>query len=155
MVQKIRLPNLNIVVLVGRVIRDFELRYTQKGQAVCRFDVAVSRRFKDSAGNWQEEASYVPVVVWRDAAQRCSERLKKGSPVQIVGRLRTRSWEDKDGKKRTALEVETQRIQFLEFEELPEEIPAVVEQETMGAEEVIPVNKSSSSGKLEDEEVPF
>lgn len=156
MAQKIRLPNLNIVALVGRVIRDPELRYTQKGQAVCRFDIAVNRTYKDTMGNWQQEVSYVPVVVWRDAATRCNERLKKGSPVQIIGRLRTRSWEDKDGKKRSTLEVDTQSIQFLEFEELPEEISEFTAQEISRKDDgELELPTQEELKELTDDEVPF
>ncbi|MFN3966491.1 MAG: single-stranded DNA-binding protein, partial [Endomicrobiia bacterium] len=98
--------------------------------AVCRFDIAVNRSYKDSNGEWQKDVCYVPIVVWRDAAIRCSERLKKGSPVHISGRLRTRSYEDKNGQKRNVLEVEAQRIQFLQIVEdtkEPEEIPEIAE----------------------------
>jgi len=130
MPQKIRLPEYNNVVLIGRVIRDPDLRYTQKGQAVCRFDIAVNRSYKDANGEWQKEVCYVPIVVWRDAAIRCSEKLKKGSPVHVSGRLRTRSYEDKNGQKRNVLEVEAQRVQFLQVvEDITEttEVPEATE----------------------------
>jgi single-strand DNA-binding protein len=104
---------LNDVRLVGRLTRDPELRFTAKGQAVCRFDLAVNRRYKDPGGEWKDDTSFIPVVVWRDMAQRSSERLKKGSPVYVEGRLKSRSWETKEGQKRTTLEVDTRRIQFL------------------------------------------
>ena len=94
----LRLHQLNDVKLVGRLTRDPELRYTPKGQAVCRLRLAVSRRYKDKATQeWKEEASFIPVVVWREAAERCGERLKKGSPVYVEGRLRSR-----DGRPKTA-----------------------------------------------------
>lgn len=110
----LRLHQLNDVRLVGRLTRDPELRFTTKGQPVCRFDLAINRRYKDAAsGEWKDDTSFVPVVVWREAAQRCSERLKKGSPVYVDGRLKSRSWETKEGQKRTTLEVECWRIQFL------------------------------------------
>jgi single-strand DNA-binding protein len=110
----LRLHQLNDVKLVGRLTRDPELRYTPKGQAVCRLRLAVSRRYKDKATQeWKEEASFIPVVVWREAAERCGERLKKGSPVYVEGRLRSRDWETKEGVKRSDLEVECWRMQFL------------------------------------------
>src|SRR5207237_10470000 len=76
----LRLLQLNDVRLVGRLTRDPEVRYTAKGQAVARLDIAVNRRFKDASGEWREEATFVPITVWREAAERCKERLKKGSP---------------------------------------------------------------------------
>ena len=114
MPQKIRLPEQNSVTIIGRLASDPVLRYTQKGQGVCHFDVAVNRSYKDSNGEWQKEVSFIPVVVWRDAAVRCNERLKKGSPVFVSGRLKNRSWEDKAGQKRSTLEIDAQRVQFLQ-----------------------------------------
>ena len=110
---ELRLVQLNDVRLVGRLTRDPEVRYTPKGQAVARLDVAVNRRFKDGTGEWREEATFCPVTVWREAAERCKEKLKKGSPIYVEGRLRSTSWETKDGQKRSGLEVEAYRLQFL------------------------------------------
>lgn len=109
----LRLHQLNDVKLVGRLTRDPELRFTAKGMPVCRLDMAVNRRYKDQVGEWKDDTAFVPVVVWREAAQRCSNQLKKGSPVYVEGRLKSRSWETKEGQKRTSLEVNALRIQFL------------------------------------------
>src|SRR5436190_21386130 len=111
--QTLRLLQLNDVRLVGRLTRDPEVRYTPRGQAVCRLDIAVNRRFKDSTGEWREEATFVPVTVWREAAERCRERLKKGSAGYVEGRLKSSSWETKDGQKRSGIDVEAYRLQFL------------------------------------------
>ncbi len=111
--QQLRLLQMNDVRLVGRLTRDPEVRYTAKGQAVARLDLAVNRRFKDGSGEWRDDTTFVPVTVWRDAAERCRERLKKGSPLFVEGRLRSTSWETKDGQKRSGMEVEAYRLQFL------------------------------------------
>ena len=97
----IRLVQLNNVQLVGRLTRDPELRFTTSGTPVCRFDLAVNRRYKDKSGEWKDDTSFVPVVVWREAGQRCGEKLKKGSPVYVEGRLKSKNWETKDGQKRS------------------------------------------------------
>lgn len=110
----LRLHQINDVKLVGRLTREPELRFTAKGQAVCHFDLAVNRRYKDATGEWKDDTSFVPVVTWRETAQRCGDRLKKGSPVYVEGRLKSKSWETKDGQKRTGLEVHVLKIQFLE-----------------------------------------
>src|SRR5215467_10251045 len=110
---QLRLLQMNDVRLVGRLTRDPEVRYTAKGQAVARLDLAVNRRFKDGTGEWRDDTSFVPVTVWREAAERCRERLKKGSPVYVEGRLRSSNWETKDGQKRSGIEVEAYRLQFL------------------------------------------
>src|SRR6185295_1294920 len=110
---QLRLLQLNDVRLVGRLTRDPEVRYTPKGQAVARLDLAVNRRFKDGTGEWRDDVTFVPITVWREAAERCRERLKKGSAVYVEGRLRSSTWETKDGQKRSGIEVEAYRLQFL------------------------------------------
>jgi single-strand DNA-binding protein len=121
----LRLLQLNDVRLVGRLTRDPEMRFTTQGTAVCRFDLAVNRRYKDKTGEWKDDVSFIPVVVWREAGQRCGERLKKGNPVYVEGRLKSKSWETKDGQKRSGLEVDARGVQFLEKAENapPEETP--------------------------------
>jgi len=118
----LRIPEQNKVLLVGRLTRDPEVRFTPKGQPICRFDIAVNRRYKNAAGEWQDETAFVPIVVlWRDMAERCGERLKKASPVLVEGRLRTRKWETKEGEARSTLEVIAQRVQFLSKTDLSAE----------------------------------
>jgi len=131
---QLRLLQLNDVRLVGRLTRDPEVRYTPKGQAVARLDMAVNRRFKDGMGEWRDDTTFVPVTVWREAAERCRERLKKGSPIYVEGRLRSTNWETKDGQKRSGIEVEAYRLQFL-AKNTGEEAPSGSESETEGAGE--------------------
>jgi single-strand DNA-binding protein len=109
----IRLPEQNNAILVGRLTHDPEVRFTAKGQAVCRFNIAANRRYRDASGNWQDNTSFVPIVVWGDMANRCGERLKKGFPVHVEGRIQSRQWETKDGQKRNTLEIIARRVQFL------------------------------------------
>lgn len=135
--KKIRMPLENTVILTGRLTQEPELRFTSAGQPVCRFRIATNRVYRDSEGRLQQETSYIPIVVWRDAAMRCSERLRKGSPVYINGRLRSREWEDRDGKKQRILEVVAQKIQFLEYEvKVEAEVPEEVGEEVAITEEV-------------------
>ncbi len=138
----IRLPEQNTVLLTGRLTRDAELKYTNAGTAMCRFSIAVNRRFKDpKSGEWKDDASYVDVSVWREAAERCGKVLKKGSPVHIEGRLRSYQVEGKeDGVKRTKLEVEARRVQILE-KAAPSGVPGGGEPETSAGADI--------------EEVPF
>ena len=113
---ELRLPEQNTVLLTGRLTRDAELKYTTAGTAMCRFSIAVNRRFKDpKSGEWKDDTTYVDVSVWREAAERCGKILKKGSPVHVEGRLRSYTVEGKeDGLKRTKMEVEARRVQILE-----------------------------------------
>jgi single-strand DNA-binding protein len=111
----IRLPEQNTVLLTGRLTRDAELKYTNSGTALCRFSIAVNRRYKDpKGGEWKDDTSFVDIVVWREAAERCGKTLKKGSPVHVEGRLKSSTFEAKDGTKRSKLEVEARRVQILE-----------------------------------------
>jgi single-strand DNA-binding protein len=111
----IRLPEQNNAIMVGRLTRDPELRRTSTGKAVCAFDIAISRRMKDSiTGEWKDaDPTFVPIIVWGEQAERCGERLKKGSPVHVEGRLQTNKWEGSDGVKRSRLEVVASRVQIL------------------------------------------
>lgn len=129
--KKLRLPYQNFVLLTGRLTQEPELRYTPSGHAVCRLRLAVNRRYKDSEGKFQEETCFVPVIIWRQTALTCSEKLYKGSPILVEGRLRSRDWIDKDGRKQHTLEIVARRVQILEYEAAPEEevAPAVPEVE--------------------------
>lgn len=151
----LRLPEQNNVMMVGRLTRDPELRRTSTGKAVCSFDIAISRRMKDAAtGEWKDaDPTFVPVIVWGEQAERCGERLKKGVPVHVEGRLQTNKWEGQDGQKRSRLEVIAQRVQFLSVVKQQTESPAI------GAKaEDAPIPKeepSSYSAADEDEDIPF
>ena len=110
----VRMPEINSILLSGRLTRDPEVFFTQAGIAKCSFSIAVNRRVKDSkTGEWKDDVFFMPIVVWREQAERCKDKLKKGSPVYIEGRLRGREYEDKTGQKKSVLEVEASRVQFL------------------------------------------
>ena len=149
--QNLRLPEQNSVTLVGRLTRDPEVRFTAKGQAVCSFDLAVNRRYKDATGVWQDDTSFIPVVVWGDAANRCGERLKKGLPAHVEGRIKSRNWETKDGQKRTSIEVIARRVQFLS-----KVTASDTEAEAESAESSEqPKSPGTPAAAATDEEIPF
>lgn len=95
----------NKVILVGRLGADPELKYTPSGVAVANFSLATNEVWKDKEGNQQERTEWHRIVAWRKLAEICGEWLKKGKQVYIEGKLRTRSWEDKNGVKRYTTEV--------------------------------------------------
>lgn len=113
--RELRLLEQNFVLISGNVVADPDFRVTQSGTALCNFRVAVNRRFKDNkTGEWKDDTAWVSVDVWREAAERLRDRLKKGSPVHIEGRLKTDEWTDKQsGQKRSTLKVVARRVQFL------------------------------------------
>jgi len=105
----------NKVFLSGRLTQDPELRFTPSGIAVTTLRLAVNTTFFPKDGEKREEVCYINVTVWRKRAESCAEYLRKGSPVFIEGRLQSRSWETQDGQKRTTIEVQSDRVQFLEW----------------------------------------
>lgn len=102
----------NQVTLMGNLTRDPELRTTPNGQSVCSFSLALNRSYKAADGNWQEATDYVDVVAWAALGERVAQYVTKGRPVLISGRLQSSSWE-KDGQKRTKVEVVANDVTFL------------------------------------------
>ena len=104
---------LNKVILIGRLGKDPELKYTQTGTAVATFSLATNVVWKDQDGNQQEKTDWHKIVVWRKLAEFVGEWVKKGSSIFIEGKLQTRSWDDKDGKKHYMTEVVAEHIEFM------------------------------------------
>ena len=110
--------SLNRVMLIGRLTRDPEMRYTPSGQPVTSFSIATNRYASGPDGDRREFTDYHNVVVWnigkRTLAELAGQYLHKGSLVYVEGRLQTRSWEGQDGQKRKTTEVVASDIEFLE-----------------------------------------
>ena len=102
---------LNRVILIGRLTRDPELRYTPNGVATTRLGLAVNRNFTNAQG--EREADFIDVVAWRKQAETVAQYLKKGRLVAIDGRLQTRSYE-KDGVRHKVYEVVADQVRFLD-----------------------------------------
>ncbi|EJA0792807.1 single-stranded DNA-binding protein [Listeria monocytogenes] len=103
---------MNRVVLVGRLTKDPELRYTPAGIAVATFTLAVNRTFTNQNG--EREADFINCVVWRKPAENVANFLKKGSMAGVDGRVQTRNYEDSDGKRVFVTEVVAESVQFLD-----------------------------------------
>jgi len=124
----LKLPRVNRVLLAGRVVRDFSLRYTVAQVPVAMFTIAFNRPVKAADGTWAEVASFVNVLVSHKLAEQCAERLKKGSPVYLEGWLQTRKFDAGAGKSRTVLEIKADQVQFLDAQKTTDaEAPKVVE----------------------------
>lgn len=136
---------MNKVILIGNLTRDPELTMTANNIALCKFTVAVSRRYTNSAGT--RETDFLPVVCWRSQAENCGRYLRKGSKVGICGSIQTRSYEASDGTRRFITEINADEVQFLssrsadfvDVQELPE----------------IEESKKLSDLKPVDDELPF
>ena len=133
----------NLCLFTGRLGRDPEERFTQSGDAVCNFSIAVSEKYKDKAGDQKENTVWINCVAWRKLAEICAQYLKKGSFVRVAGKLTNRQWEDKDGNKRNTTEIVLSEMQMLS--------PA------KSAESEEPVTNDNNTGGTTDgfEEIPF
>lgn len=103
---------INRVVLVGRLTKDPDLRYTPNGIPVASFTLAVNRTFTNQQG--EREADFIPCIVWRRQAENVANYLKKGSLAGVDGRIQTRSYEAQDGRRVYVTEVVADNVQFLE-----------------------------------------
>ncbi|MEM7165245.1 MAG: single-stranded DNA-binding protein [Planctomycetota bacterium] len=103
----------NKVLLIGNLTRDPEMRYSGSGAGICKFGVAVNRKYRKQDGDMQEETTFVDIVVFGRQAETCNEYLKKGSGALIEGRLNYESWQAQDGSKRNKLSVVGERVQFM------------------------------------------
>lgn len=103
---------LNRVILIGRLTRDPELRYTPAGVAVTQFTLAVDRPFTGQGG--EREADFIPVVTWRQLAETCANYLRKGRLTAVEGRIQVRNYENNEGKRVYVTEVIADNVRFLE-----------------------------------------
>jgi single-strand DNA-binding protein len=105
--------SVNKVILVGRLGRDPETRYTGGGQAVANFSVATDETYKDKSGERQKRTEWHKIVVWGKQAEIAQQYLKKGSLIFIEGRIQSREWQDKEGQKRTSFEIVATNFRML------------------------------------------
>jgi single-strand DNA-binding protein len=113
-VTELKLPEVNQVVLAGRLTRDPDGRFAGDGTAITQFDLAFHRRYRTREGGPAEQTGFVTVVTYQRTAEVCRQYLRKGSAVLIEGRLQMREWKTPQGAKRQRLEVRADRVHFLE-----------------------------------------
>lgn len=106
---------LNVIVVIGRLTRDPEIRTTSNGTPVGTFTVAVDRSFSNAMG--EKETDFIPVVVWRGLAENCGRYLTKGKLCAVKGSLQIRTYEASDGSKRTVAEIKADDVRFLSQKE--------------------------------------
>jgi single-strand DNA-binding protein len=110
----LRLPEINRVILGGRLTRDPEARFAGDGTPITTLAVAFHRGFRGRQGQYQEETGYVTVRTYQRLAEVCGQRLKKGSAVLVEGRLQMREWKDGQGGRQTRLEIRAENVHFME-----------------------------------------
>jgi len=103
--------DVNHVILLGRLTRDAELKYTAGGQAVCKFSIAVNRR-KKNGDQWEDEANFFDIVIWGKQGETLNQYLKKGKMVAVDGELRQDRWQQ-DGQNRSKVEIVASFLQLL------------------------------------------
>ena len=149
---------MNKAILIGRLTRDPEVRYTQSGVAVCTFTLAVDRRFaRKDANDGQPTADFIPIVTWRKLAEVCGNNLVKGRRIGVEGRFQVRTYDAQDGSKRYVTEIVADEVEFLDSKNsvsqpgeygTPAAAPAARPQQPAG-------NAGSFGSSIPDEEIPF
>ena len=140
---------LNQTVLMGRLVRDPELRRTQSGVPVATFRIAVDRDYGNRETG-EREADFLDVVAWRQTAEFVNKYFSKGSMAAVTGRLQSRSWTDNQGNKRYTVEVVAQSVYFGEPKRDPFGVPAPI-----ADEDELPLPDDFESMDSTDETLPF
>lgn len=135
----------NVVVLVGRLTRDPEVRVAGSGSSVANLRLAVTSRGKDEAGEWTDRPNYFDVTVFGRLADNADKYLTKGSRVAVTGRLEWREWEGKDGGKRQAVQVVASDVQYL---------TAMGERDAGGGSD-LPTAATPAASSPADSDIPF
>ena len=104
---------MNMAILIGKIGQDPKLTFTSSGNPVCQFSMATSEKYTKD-GQKQEKTEWHNIVIWGKIAEVCNQYLKKGSKVMIEGKIQTRTWDDKDGKKCYKTEINASQVEFLD-----------------------------------------
>ncbi len=135
------MASLNKILLIGNVGGDPEMRFTPSGVAVTTFSLATNRNITQPDGSIKKETEWFRITAWRKQAESCNQFLTKGKLVYVEGSLRTSTWDGKDGLKRTSLEVNADRVLFIDSRQ--------------GAAPLPPDAGPAIEGDIEPEDIPF
>ncbi len=150
--------SVNKVILIGRLGKDPEVKYTPSGAPVAKFSLATDEVFKDRSGEQQKRTEWHNIVAWNKLAEICGQYLTKGKLVYIEGSIRSRQWEDQAGNKRTAYDIVAGRMQMLGSKADSDRAAAAAT--AAPSAERAPVEKPPASEppaepEITDEDVPF
>ena len=137
----------NLVILIGNLGRDPEVRYTKAGQAVASFSLATSEKWTGKDGNKEEKTEWHRIVAWGKLGEICGEYLSKGKQIYVEGKLQTREWEDNDGNKRQATEVVIHNMTMLGQASVGSGAPESSQGESS--------HQPHAGGDFEDDDIPF
>jgi len=153
--------NLNKVMLIGNATKDPELRYTPQGTAVCTFNVATNREWKDSTGQTKSEATFHRITAWSKLAEIISQYLKKGSKVYLEGRLSNRSWKDPQGQDHYVTEIVADELILLDNRRTVQQPVSTQVEETSPEPEPVepeppePNENEKSKEDVNPDDIPF
>lgn len=134
---------INRIIIIGRLTKDPDLRYTQSGVAVTKFTLAVDRNYKNQNG--EKETDFIDTLVWRQLAEICANNLEKGRLVAVDGRLQIRSYTDGQGVRRKAAEVVADEVRFLDRKKNGYD----------ASPETGQIGNIGSQANFDDEDIPF
>jgi single-strand DNA-binding protein len=149
--------SVNKVILVGRLGRDPETRYTGAGQAVCNFSLATDESFKSRSGERQKRTEWHKIVVWGKQAEIAQQYLKKGAQIYLEGRIQSREWTDKENQKRTSYEIVCNNFRMLgsRADSMGAAQAASAGSGDFGAEASAPPEHEQAGPEVTDEDIPF
>lgn len=158
--------SVNKVILIGRLGRDPEVKYTPSGAPVAKFSLATDENFKDKTGEKQSRTEWHNIVAWNKLAEICGEYLTKGKQVYIEGSIRSRQWQDQAGNKRTSYEIIANQMQMLGSKGESERMPSggsdrpsyerpTPERSTSSAPPAGAEPISPPEPEISDEDIPF
>jgi single-strand DNA-binding protein len=145
------MKSVNMVILMGNMTRDAELRYTPNGRAVASFGLAVNRQYKDASGDTKKEVDFFDIVAWGKLAEIISQYGGKGQGVHVVGRLQNRSWEGQDGAKRNKTEVIANDISLVGAKGASSDAVVVAE----GVDTPAPEAVAQTEDEIDINDIPF
>jgi|APSaa5957512622_1039677.scaffolds.fasta_scaffold18676_3 single-strand DNA-binding protein len=111
---QLRMPAINQIAISGRLVQDPDFRPMDNGGARLSARIAVNRPYRDRHDDWQEETSFFNIILWQKAAELFAERLHKGTPVFVTGRLRSSNWRDEEDNPHSRVEIQVRHLQLLE-----------------------------------------
>jgi single stranded DNA-binding protein (ssb) len=145
MMSELRFPKINSIILSGRLTRDPDLRYLPNGTPIAKLSLAFDRNYQKD-GEWQQDTSFIDVVVWSKRGEQCAEYLHKGSPVLVEGYLHTRSYVDSNNQNRKITEIVAFKISFLEKTDSSADPREKSEND---------ISESETEPTITDDDVPF
>lgn len=147
--------SVNKVILIGRLGRDPEVKYTPNGTPVAKFSLATDESFKDQTGEQQKHTEWHNIVAWKRLAEICGEYLTKGKQVYIEGSIRSRQYQDKEGNKRTSYEIVARQMQMLGSKGDSDRPPPDRSAAPPPSPQPTPDQEGSVDSEITDEDIPF